>query len=246
MNTHVIFMMVTVFLITAVEAIEMTTIVIGVGLTRGWFATLLGGGVGMILLGGAVFGFGLLLAQIPLNVLRALIGILLLLFGVQWLRKSIYRISKSGFWSGEEEEEEEEEDDEQESQGPIEGLDWMAFARGFQGVFFEGLEIAFVVVTFGSGANSIGLAGVAAGVAFVIVVGVAIAARNLLTQIPGNTLKFAVGILLCTYGSYWSAVGMGAHWPGGDIGVLAVLGFYTLYAFGSVFAVRRLRGATEG
>ena len=106
MSTHSYFLILSVFLITIVETIEMTTIVIAVGIKRGWFATLLGGGTGLVVLVGVVFIFGTLLGNLPLNVLRAVIGILLLLFGVQWLRKSIYRVSQSGFWSGEKEKEE--------------------------------------------------------------------------------------------------------------------------------------------
>lgn len=239
MSTHTFFLILSVFLISIVESIEMATIVIAVGRFRGWFPTLLGGGVGLGLLAGLILVFGSLLSRIPLDPLRALIGILLLLFGIQWLRKSIYRVSEDGLWSGEEEEEEDEEA-EQGDQSFL-GLDWHAFARGFQGVFLEGLEIAFVVVTFGSAANHIGWAAIAAVAALLIIGGIAIAARDLLTEIPGNSLKFAVGILLCTYGTYWSAVGMGAHWPGGDYGVIGVLAFYILLAFLAIYVVRQYR-----
>lgn len=240
MSTHEIFLIITVFLISIVESIEMATIVIAVGLQRGWFPTFVGGGVGLIALAAVVVVFGTLLGDIPLNILRALIGILLLLFGVQWLRKSIYRISLAGFWSGEEEEEEEGEN-EGEEQGPIQGLDWMAFARGFQGVFLEGLEIAFVVITFGAAAGHIGLGAIAGGAAFVLVAATAFIARGLLAQIPGNSLKFLVGILLTTYGTYWATVGMGAKFPGGDYGVIGVLILYILFAVAAVYTTRGLR-----
>ncbi len=238
MSTHSYFLILSVFLITIVETIEMATIVIAVGIQRGWFATLLGGGAGLVVLAGVVFIFGTLLGDLPLNVLRAVIGILLLLFGVQWLRKSIYRVSQSGFWSGEEEEEEAE--TEGEAEGPIEGLDWMAFARGFQGVFLEGLEIAFVVITFGAAANHLGLGAIAAGVAFVLVAGIAIAARNLLTKVPGNTLKLVVGILLTTYGTYWATVGMGAKFPFGDYTVIGVLAIVIVFSLIAVYTLRAM------
>lgn len=239
MSTDSILTIVTIFLISVVEAIEMATIVVAVGLTRGWFPTLVGGGAGLVVLAVAVLLFGSLLGNLPLNVLRAVIGILLLLFGLQWLRKSIYSVSQSGFWSGQEKEEEDEKQGVG-SERSIQGLDWQAVLRGFQGVFLEGLEIAFVVVTFGSTAGNIGLASVAAGVALIIVAGVALLARNLITAIPNNTLKFVVGILLTTYGTYWASVGLGAKFPGGDWGVLGVLAIYIVFSVGAVFAVRKL------
>ena len=121
----------------------------------------------------------------------------------------------------------------------------MGFARSFQGVFLEGLEIAFVVITFGAAANHLGLGAIAAVVAFILVAGIAIAASNLLTEIPGNTLKFLVGILLTTYGTYWAAVGMGAKFPFGDytvIGVLAiVIGVLAIVIVFSLIAVYTMR-----
>lgn len=241
MNTHSIFLIITVFLISIVEVIEMETIVVAVGLQRGWFATLIGGGVGLILLAIVVFVFGTLLGDLPLEALQALIGILLLLFGLQWLRKSIYRISLAGFWSGEEEEEEETDEGER----TLQGIDWHAFARGFQGVFFEGLEVAFVVVSFGAAANHIGLGAVAAGAAFVLVTLVAIAAWNWLTAIPGNTFKFLTGILLTTYGTFWATSGMGATFPGEDWGVIGVLAIVVLFSVAAVYATRKLRQGME-
>lgn len=240
MNTHSIFLIVTVFLISIVEVIEMETIVVAVGVQRGWFPTLLGGGTGLIILAALVVIFGSLLGDLPLDPLQALIGILLLLFGLQWLRKSIYRISKAGFWSGGEEEEE---DDDDEGERTIQGLDWHAFARGFQGVFFEGLEVAFVVVSFGAAANHIGLGAIAAGAAFVVVTLVAFAAWDWISAIPGNTFKFLAGILLTTYGTFWATSGMGATFPGEDWGVLGVLAVVVLFSVGAVYATRKLRQA---
>ncbi|MGD8404282.1 MAG: hypothetical protein PVJ21_11515 [Anaerolineales bacterium] len=237
MSTHSIFLIVTVFLISIVEIIEMETIVVAVGTQRGWFPTLLGGGVGLVLLAGIVLIFGPLLGDLPLDPLQALIGILLLLFGLQWLRKSIYRISKAGFWSGGEEEEGEED----EGARTLQGMDWHAFARGFQGVFFEGLEVAFVVVSFGAAANHVGYGAIAAAAAFVVVTLVAFAAWDWISAIPGNTFKFLTGILLTTYGTFWATSGMGATFPGEDWGVLGVLAIVILFSVGAVYATRNLR-----
>jgi uncharacterized membrane protein len=237
MNTDTIFMMVTVFLISIVEMIEMSTIVVAVGLQRGWFATLLGGGVGLIGLAVLVIIFGSLLGNLSLDPLQAIIGILLLLFGVQWLRKSIYRISMNGFWSGQEEPGK----NVPKRKKSIQGLDWTAFARGFQGVFLEGLEIVFVVISFGAGVGHIGWGAVAGGAAVVVVTAVALLARRWLELIPGNTFKFLTGILLTTYGTFWATSGMGAEFPGEDYGVIGVLIVVILFAVGAVFAARKLR-----
>lgn len=240
---HLVFMVVTVFLTSAVEAVEMATIVVGVGMTRGWFSTLVGGGAGLVVLGGIVVGLGKLLTNIPIDLLRAIVGILLLLFGMQWLRQSIFKISQTGFFTGEEEE--------SEQSGSSEGLlDWTAFALAFKGVFLEGLEIAFIVVSFGAanhhiqqpGVGSLELASIGAGAALIVVAIIAVLARNWLMDVPNSLIKFGVGILLSAYGTFWAVLGMGGKWPGKDLAVLYLLGLYILFAFGSVYWIRNKIG----
>ncbi len=238
MNMHLVLMIITVFLTSSVEAVEMATILLGVGMTRGWLSTLIGGGAGLAVLAGIVIGLGRLLTNIPIDLLRAIVGILLLLFGMQWLRQSIFNISRSGFFAGEEENP----DQGGSSDG---GLDWTAFALAFKGVFLEGLEIAFIVISFSaanhqikqSGINSLELASIGAGAAIIVVTIIAILARNWLMDVPNSLIKFGVGILLSAYGSFWAALGMGAKWPGKDLAVLYLLGFYVLIAFISIYLI---------
>ncbi len=231
MNMHAVFLMLTVFLAATVEVVEMATIVLGVGMTRGWVSTFLGGGVGLLVLAGIVGGLGPLLISIPIAVLRMIVGMLLLLFGLQWLRKSVIRISQRGFLSGNDEEEA---TTERES-GPLRHrIDWTAFALSFKGVFLEGLEIAFIVVTFGAATDRILLAVYAALAAMVIVAGLSALARRGLKRVPGHVLKYIVGLLLTTYGTFWAVEGADLAWPGGD---LAILGLLALYAVASLAAV---------
>jgi uncharacterized membrane protein len=237
MNIHALFLMITVFFAAAVESIEMMTIVLGVGMTRSWMPTLFGGAVGLIVLAIVVAVFGPLLTIVPINVLRAVVGILLLFFGLQWLRKSIFRISLHGWGSGKEKEEEEQasENSGASLSDVIEGkIDWTAFVLSFKGVLLEGLEIAFIVVTFGAAVNRVGLAAVAAAVAFGIIVIIGVVARTVLQNVPGNVIKYAVGLLLVTYGSFWSAKGLGASWPGSDLAILGLLALYFLFSYGFI------------
>lgn len=238
MSLHSFFLMLTVFLAAGVEVIEMATIVLGVGTVRGWPSTFFGGGVGLVVLAAIVAIFGPLLTEVPINLLRIIVGMLLLLFGLQWLRKAIYRIGRKGFASGAEEEEESSGED-----NPLKGgVDWTAFALSFKGVFLEGLEIAFIVVTFGAAANHIGLAAVAAGVAFAIIAGISILARNALQKTPNNTIKYAVGILLTSYGTFWTVEGLTMHWPGGDLAILYLLALYIGYSLAAISIVRKSLG----
>jgi uncharacterized membrane protein len=238
MSLHASFLMLTVFLAAGVEVIEMATIVLGVGTVRGWPSTFLGGGAGLIVLAAIVAVFGPLLTEVPINLLRIIVGMLLLLFGLQWLRKAIFRIGRKGFASGAEEEEET--SDETDS---LKGsVDWTAFALSFKGVFLEGLEIAFIVVTFGAAADHVGLAVIAAGVAFAIIAGLSVLARNALRKAPDYPIKYAVGILLTSYGTFWTAEGLTMHWPGGDLAILYLLALYIGYSLVAISIVRKSLG----
>jgi len=150
--TSLAFVFVTTFLASTVEAIEMVTIVVGVGATRGWRAALVGVGTGLAVLAVLVPGFGIALSAIPIGPLRLIVGGLLLVFGLQWFRKGIVRFAARGLAgvSGGAIE------DEEEWTGP--GFDWTAFVLAFKGVLLEGLEVAFIVVTFGVAANQLAVA----------------------------------------------------------------------------------------
>ncbi len=224
----------TAFAASTVEAIEMVTIVIGVGTIRGWRSTAIGAAAGFVVLLFVGGGLGTALTQVPIGALRLVIGALLLVFGLQWLRKAVRRVARKGF-AGDDEEEVE-----AEGQGESKfGLDWTAFVLAFKGVLLEGLEIAFIVVTFGAAAKQLWLAGVGGGSALVLVAGIGAIFHRSLTKIPRSVLIMVVGVLLTTFGTFWSAEGLGVHWPAGDLALLVLLGFYVLTAVAFVMLQRR-------
>ena len=220
------------FAASAVETVEMVTIVVGVGVARQWRATLIGAVSGFLVLGALVAGLRQALALIPIDVVRIAIGALLLTFGLQWLRKGIRQVAASGFWGGGEEEE-------VDAGGAGQGLDWTAFVLSFKGVLLEGLEIAFIVVAFGSGSGSYTWALIGAAAALVLIGTAGILARGQLEKLPGRTLKFGVGGLLTTFGTFWSLEGLGVHWPGSDLSLAWLYAAYLVASFGLLALSRR-------
>jgi uncharacterized membrane protein len=228
------------FLASAVEMVEALTIVLAAGLTRGWRSSLTGVAAATVALAAVVAALGPALTVVPLNALRLVVGALLLVFGLQWLRKAILRAS--GFKALHDEDAifaRELHEGESVPREERAGLDWYGFTLSFKGVFLEGLEVAFIVLTFGSTQGSIPLAAVGAAAAIVLVAGAGVAARAPLARVPENTMKFAVGIMLTTFGVFWSAEGAGAHWPGGDAAILAVLAGVLLWSAFLVAVLRR-------
>jgi uncharacterized membrane protein len=207
---------ISVFLACAVEAVEAFTIVLAVGSTRRWSSTLLGVVVAGLVLGILIAALGPALTSLPIDVLRILVGGLLLIFGLQWLRKAILRAA--GLKSMHDELEI------YEAKALAAGsaatatgeFDVYAFAIAFKSVLLEGLEVAFIVLTFGANQHDIGLAAVAAGVAVAFVVVIGLAARAPLARVPENSMKFVVGVLLTTFGLFWGVEGAGASWPGNE------------------------------
>jgi uncharacterized membrane protein len=226
----------TTFLASVVEAIEMVTIVIGVGAIRGWRPTLVGAGAGFAVLVVVGGGLGIGLTAIPIRALRLLIGALLLVFGLQWYQRAVRRVAARGFAG----DEEEEVDAGAAGQTRL-GLDWTAFVLAFKGVLLEGLEIAFIVVTFGAAARELWLGAVGGASALVLVGGLGAAFHRSLTKVPRSVLILVVGLLLTTFGSVWAAEGLGVHWPGGDIALPVLLAFYAAAA--SAFVVLQRRAA---
>jgi uncharacterized membrane protein len=230
------------FLASAVEMVEALTIVLASGLTRGWRASLTGVAAATVALAVVVGALGPALTLVPIDDLRLVVGALLLTFGLQWLRKAILRAS--GYRALHDEDEifaREVREAETAAHEERAGLDWYGFTLSFKGVFLEGLEVAFIVLTFGSTQGSIPLAAAGAAAAIVIVAGVGLAARAPLARVPENTMKFSVGVMLTTFGIFWSAEGAGAHWPGGDAAVLAVLAFVVVWSAALVGVLRRRR-----
>lgn len=222
----------TTFLASAVEAIEMVTIVIGVGVARGWRWTLSGAAAGFVVLALTVVLLGAALSAIPIGPLRVLVGALLLLFGLQWFRKGIVRVANNGLagyrWH--------EPDDER---APSAGMDWTAFVLSFKGVVLEGLEIALIVVSFGASAGQLGPA-ILAGAAAVVVIGVVgFAVNPLVARLPRSLLQLIVGTMLTSFGTFWALEGLGVSWPQADLDIVALLVINAVAAMGFIELERR-------
>jgi uncharacterized membrane protein len=237
------------FLASAVEMVEALTIVLAAGTTRGWRSSLIGVGAALAALAGIVLVFGPALNRLPINTLRLVVGALLLVFGIQWWRKAILRASgwkalhdEDAIFAAQTRAARAQGTDTRAS------LDWYAFTLCFKGVFLEGLEVAFIVVTFGATARAVGLAAAGAAAALVLVLVVGALVHRPLSQVPENALKFAVGLMLSTFGTFWAAEGAGAVWPGADLSILGLLALYgTLsYVLVTTLRSRRLEGATTG
>jgi uncharacterized membrane protein len=225
-----------------VEMVEALTIVLGVGVVRGWRSTLIGAGAAALVLAVLIAALGPALGHIPIGSLRLVVGALLLAFGLQWLRKAILRAS--GYKALHDEDESFREGREQAAAAGDEqraGLDWYSFTVAFKGVLLEGLEVVFIVIAFGSAQGRLGLASVAAAAALVIVVVAGVLARGPLSRVPENTIKFAVGLLLTSFGCFWSAEGAGVDWPGNELSLLGVIAFFGIVSLALVRALRRRR-----
>jgi uncharacterized membrane protein len=236
------FLVLSAFLASAVEMVEALTIVLAAGLTRGWRSSLLGVGAATAVLAAAVAALGPALTLVPISALRLVVGALLLVFGLQWLRKAILRAS--GFKPLHDEDAafaREVAEARAAGRAPDAAIDWYGFTLSFKGVLLEGLEVVFIVLSFGSTQGSIGLAAAGAAAAVVLVGCVGAVARAPLARVPENALKFAVGVMLTTFGTFWAAEGAGAEWPGGDAALPVLLAFVVLMSLGFVVLLRRRR-----
>jgi uncharacterized membrane protein len=230
------------FLASAVEMVEATTIVLAAGITRGWRSTFVGVGAALVVLAAICAILGPALTLIPLSALQLVVGALLLIFGLQWLRKAILRAS--GFKALHDEAaifEREREAARAQAAVRRAGIDSYAFRLAFMGVLLEGLEVAFIVVTFGAAARQVGLAAIGAVAALVLVVGAAVVVHAPLSRVPENWLKFAVGLLLSAFGTFWAAEGVGVAWPGNDAAILVLLAVYIIVSYGLVQVLQRRR-----
>ncbi len=214
---------VSVFLACAVEAVEATTIVLAVGQTRSWRSAFTGVGAALLLLAAVTAALGPALTSLPLNALRLVVGGLLLVFGLQWLRKAILRASGLKALHDENAAFEEELSSARAAGEVRAQFDGYSFAIAFKGVLLEGLEVVFIVLTFGANQHRLGLAGLAATAAVVLVVLVGAAVHAPLARAPENKMKFGVGVMLTSFGIFWGTEGTGAHWPGGDAALLAII-----------------------
>jgi uncharacterized membrane protein len=227
------------FLGSLVEATEALTIVLAVATARGWRPAGLGVLAGLGLLAVVVLLLGPLLAHIPLTALQLVIGVLLLLFGMRWLRKAILRASgaiplhdeesafarESAQWNAH-------------TQRHPSGPDWLAGLISFKAVILEGLEVVFIVLAVGAGGRLVGPASLGALAACTLVAGVGVLVRRPLARVPENTLKFVVGVMLSAFGVFWTGEGLGVAWPGHDFAILAFAASFLTAATAAVAIAR--------
>jgi uncharacterized membrane protein len=228
------------FVASAVEFVEATTIVLAVGITRGWRAPLAGTALAALTLAVIVATLGVaLVTVVPEHLLLALVGTLLLLFGLRWLRKAILRFAGIVALHDEEEIYRREV-----AALRAQGLrrtewDWVGTVVAYKAVLLEGIEVAFIVIAFGAGGVAAMNAAIAGALAAgVIVVALAAALRHPLTAVPENWMKFGVGAMLSAFGVFWFAEGVGAEWPGDAASIPLILGAFLLASW---LAVRMLR-----
>ncbi len=234
-------LVVSVFLACLVESVEALTIVLAAGVSRGWRSAVQGAVGGFLLLAVIVAVLGPALTVVPLGALRVVVGALLLVFGLQWIRKGVLRASgykglhdETALFA--------------EHRSAADGAaptrrgavqDWYGFTLAFKGVLLEGLEVAFIVLTFGANAHRTGVAviGAVAAVAVVVVAGFAV--RAPLSRVPENTMKLVVGVMLTAFGTFWGAEGAGVHWPGSDVALLPLIAFVAVLTAVLVAVLRR-------
>jgi uncharacterized membrane protein len=229
-----------VFIACTVEAVEALTIVLAVGATRSWRSALTGVGAALLVLAIVTAVLGPALTVLPINVLRAVVGGLLLIFGLQWLRKAILRAS--GLKALHDEEAAFVEEAEMaRAAGVVEAeFDGYSFLVSFKGTFLEGLEVVFIALTFGTNQKDVPLAAAAAVAAVLVVSCAGVALKAPLARVPENALKFVVGVMLTSFGLFWGGEGVHARWPGGDAALLVLIPSLGLFAIGMVIAIRRL------
>jgi uncharacterized membrane protein len=227
-----------VFVASAVEGVEAVTIVLAAGITRGWRSAWAGVGTALLVLAAIVAALGPALTALPIDVLRLVVGGLLLVFGLQWLRKAILRAG--GFTSLHDEDAifAEEVAALRAAGAERSGIDPFGFTVSFKGVLLEGLEVAFIVITFGSNQRNVPLAVLAALAAALVVVVAGVAAHHPLARVPENTLKYIVGVMLTSFGIFWGTEGAGGSWPAGDAAIPAIIVFTLVTSLGLVALLR--------
>lgn len=234
------------FLASLVEFVEALTIVLAVGVTRGWRSATLGSIAATALLALLVLAFGPALTRFPIAVLQLVIGILLLFFGLRWVRKAVLRYAgaialhdeasiyakQMRLLSAE--------------RGLPEKIDWIGFTTAFKAVALEGLEVVFIVIAVGATAGQLVPASIGAAVAGVLVIGAGFVLHEPLARVPENTLKFCVGIMLSAFGTFWTGEGLHVAWPGADLILLALIGGFALASGVAYVVARRTMRAPAG
>jgi uncharacterized membrane protein len=232
-TTSTVTLALAVFLASAVESVEALTIVVAAGVSRGWRSALEGAAAAVALLVVLVAALGpALVYLVPIDVLRAVVGTLLLVFGLQWLRKAVLRsaglqakhdedaifkkhvdaLASSG--------------DHPEAGGTGSKRDATGFVVAFKGTFLEGLEVTIIVLGLGGGNHQLGIAAAAAGAAVLVIAGIGVVVARQLAGVPENAMKIAVGLMLVSFGTFWTGEGLGARWPGSDLAIPVLVGIY--------------------
>ncbi|MGO9344045.1 MAG: COG4280 domain-containing protein [Acidimicrobiales bacterium] len=229
MSSATIAIALAVFAASAVETVEAVTIVIAAGVTRGWRSAFEGAAAALVVLAAIVAVLGPLVVKAPLGGLRIVIGTILLIYGMQWLRKAVLRAA-GVIPKHDEDAIYQREVARLELPGARPARDGIGFAVAFKGVLLEGFEIVVIVVTLGTTDHELGLSALSALAAILIVSGVGAALSRQLSEVPENALKMFVGILLVSFGSYWSGEGLGVHWPGSDLAILVLVAVFGVTA----------------
>ena len=237
----------TVFVACAVEAVEALTIVLAVGLTREWKSTFWGIGVALAVLAVVTAAIGPALTYVPLSSLRLVVGALLAIFGLQWLRKAVLRAT--GYKALHDEASAYLREVAAAEAAPLQARrgvsDWYSFTIAFKGVLLEGLEVVFIVLTFGASQHNLGAAVIGAVAAVVLVTLTGIAVKAPLARVPENWMKFGVGVMLTSFGTFWGAEGAGADWPGGDAALLVIVPVVALVSAGCIAWLRSRKAAVS-
>jgi Ca2+/H+ antiporter, TMEM165/GDT1 family len=222
------------FAASFVEAVEALTIVLAVGLARGWRPALTGAAAALAALALIVAALGPLLGVVPLHVLQFVVGVLLLLFGLRWLRKAILRAIGVVALHDEDAAFQRETRELAEAERRANGFDWIAGAAAFKAVLLEGIEVVFIVIAVGAARGLLGVASAGALAACLAVAAIGAAIHRPLKRVPENGLKFAVGVMLSAFGLFWTGEGLGVAWPGGDAATLAFAALFLAVALGLV------------
>ncbi len=236
------------FLASLVEAVEALTIILAVGVTRQWRSTLYGAATGLAVLAVLIVVFGTAIVLfVPISTLRIVIGGLLLIYGLQWTCKAVLRASGAKAKHDEDRIFAEEVGRlRAEKPVPATGIDGVSFAVAFKGVLLEGLEVAFIVITFGTNAGQLVPAAIGALLAVGLVLVVGVFVHRPLSRVPENGLKYAVGMMLITFGTFWAGEGIGIEWPAGDLTLVYLLVGYVVAGVLGIWAARNIVETRRG
>jgi uncharacterized membrane protein len=234
-----------VFLASLVEAVEALTIVLAVATVRGWRPAGVGALAGLLSLAVIVLALGPALEIVPLRLLQAAIGVLLLLFGMRWLRKAILRAA--GVIPLHDEDKafaKTTAELQREGAAAAQRADWLAGVASYKAVLLEGLEVVFIVIAVSAGRGLLVPASVGALAACALVAIAGLILYRPLARVPENTLKFAVGVMLSSFGLFWTGEGLGVPWPGEDLAIVAFIVLFLAAGLVSVPLVQRARRET--